>query len=514
MKANIARYLAIWAILVGLTRSDAPASDWTNSGGNEGRYGLSSSAGPTSANQIWSGGRSSLIAWLPVTEGNRVFMVRQPRWPDQQPDDAFIVAMDVATGGELWAVVLPYHTGDWIPWIAGVKNGKVYASRSGNGASVRAKMYALDAATGAIIWESRDMQDAGAYDGVVFASNGDPIVASFRDIWRFNGADGTTTWHAQRTGSVSGSCGGALFGGAFYVADAAVGGQIIVRYDASTGARLYETPVMAGFTLQNTPMVGPDGTVYLNRAQNNPSVDFYYAFRDDGTQFIEKWRIAGNGGAFSEYGIGPDGTVYLVLPGPKLSRCDPETGAILNQTATLSGFTATRLAIDAAGKVFFSNCAFTTGRVYSFDADLTPRWDVAVRNINIGGPSLSGDGTLIVCGTETDVRAYRTSDPADVADLSPAGTGVVWTVSGPNPFRDATTIRYRLSRPGSVTLEVFDVKGSRVESLLRDEPRMPGEHDAIWRAQDERGAPVASGVYYYRLSTAEGDAFGRILLAR
>ncbi len=512
--ATLLLSLAASTLLLGLAAPTALASDWTNSGGNAGRYGLSTSIGPTSANLLWSGGRSSLIAWLPVTEGNRVFMVRQPKWPDQQPDDAFIVASDVLTGGERWAVVLPYHTGDWIPWIAGVKNGKVFASRSGNGASVRAKMYALDATNGGILWESVDAQDAGAYDGVVFAPNGDPIVASFRDIWRFNAADGTTVWHAARTGSVSGSCGGALSGNAFYVADAASGGNILVRYDATTGARLYQSPVMSGFTLQNTPMVGPDGTVYLDRAQNNPSVDYYYAFQDDGTQFIQKWRVAGNGGAFAEFGIGPDGSVYFVLPGPKLSRLDPATGAVLNQTAVLSGFSEARLAIDADGKVFFSNGAFNTGRLYSYDADLTPRWDVAVPNINIGGPSLSDNGTLIVCGTGTDVRAYYTTNPADVADLPSTGSPAMWSVSGPNPFRDATTIRFRLSRPEAVTLEVFDVNGTRVARLLRDAPRDQGEWSAMWQGRDESGAPAASGVYYYRLTAEEGTATGRILLAR
>ena len=62
--------------------------------------------------------------------------------------------------------------------------------------------------------------------------------------------NGSTVWHAARSGSVSGSCGGCRFGEAFYVADAAPGGTIIVRYDVTTGARMYETPVMPGFTVR------------------------------------------------------------------------------------------------------------------------------------------------------------------------------------------------------------------------------------------------------------------------
>ncbi|MEW6742932.1 MAG: PQQ-binding-like beta-propeller repeat protein [Planctomycetota bacterium] len=395
-----------------LVASSALAGDWTNSGGNEGRNGLTDEIGPPTPTRAWSGGRSSLIAWHPVTEGRRTFMVRQPRWPYEQPHDAYVVAMDLITGQELWAVELPYRTGDWIPWIAGVAGGKVYSSRSGNGASVSAPMYALNAEDGQVVWVSADETDAGAYDGVVFAPDGDLLVASFMDIWRLDSDTGITVWHNTRLGSVSGTCGGARFEDAFYVADAAPGGHVLVRYDVETGARLYESPVMTGFTIQNTPMTGPDGTVYLNRAQVNPAVDFYYAFADDGTQFIEKWRLAGNGGAAAEFGIGPDGSVYVITPGPRLARVDPDTGTVLAETAVLGGFSKARIAIDVYGTVYLSNGAFSTGRLYAYSRYLTPLWDVADANINIGGPSLGEFGTLVVCGVGTDVRAYRLPDAA------------------------------------------------------------------------------------------------------
>ncbi len=395
----------------------AQASDWNNSGGNAGRNGQSDELGPDTAALLWSGGRTSLIAWQPVVEGARVFMVRQSGWPSQEPGKSPVVAMDLDTGAELWAVHIPFETGDWTTWVAGVWGGKVYASRSGNGASVSARLYCLDAASGDTLWVSDDEIDAGAYDGVVFATNGDPIIASLQDIWRISAADGSTVWHSPRVGSVSGNCGGAVYGDAVYVADATYGGHIIVRYDLETGAEMYSSPVMPGFTLQNTPLVGPDGTIYLARTQNNPSVDFFYAFEDNGLAMIEKWHVAAAWSTSSEFGVGSDGSVYMIKPGPRLVRLDPQTGAELNTTANLSGFTAPRMAIDAEGRVFLSNMAFATGRLYSFDADLTPRWDVPVTNINIGGPALGHDGTLVVCGVGTDVRAYRTERPL-VGDLN------------------------------------------------------------------------------------------------
>ena len=506
----MSKSIASIVIALCLLASAAVGADWTNSGGDAGRNGLSPEVGPTSANLAWSGARSSLIAWLPVTEGDRVFTVRQAKWPDQQPNDAYVVAMNIQTGAELWAVVLPYNTGDWTPWVGGVSNGRVYASRSGNGASVRARLYALDANDGHTLWVSNVLQDAGPYDGVVFAPDGDPIVASFHDIWRFNAEDGTTVWHATRTGSVSGSCGGALFGNAFYVADAVSGGHTIIRFDATTGARMYQSPTMSGFTLQNTPMVGPDGTVYLSRTQNNPAVDYYYAFTDTGTALVEKWHIPSYNGAFGEFGVGPDGSLYFVIPGPRLARIDPATGGVIHQTAVLSGFTAAHVAVDADGKVFCSNSAFATGRLYSYNADLSSRWDVAVQNINIGGPSLGRYGTLVVCGVGTDMRAYRTTNPAEVAEVIVPETTLFAT---PNPFTDQTSIHYRFGVTGPARLEIFDATGARVRRI--DVDALPaGDGSIVWDGHNDGGAPVASGTYFYRLEAVGSTGSGKVLLTR
>lgn len=531
-----ASFILLWPALFGaamlgaaVLAAPARAGDWTNSGGNAGRTGLSDEVGPDAADLAWSTGRTSLIAWLPVTEGNRMFTVRQARWPNQQPNDAYVVASDLTDGHELWAIVPPYSAGDWTPWIAGARDGRVYCSRSGNGASVSAVMYALDATDGRTLWVSDDMQNAGPYDGVVFAPDGDLLIASFQDIWRFDALDGHTVWHAARVGSVSGSCGGARFGNALYVADAAPGGHVLVRYDVATGQRMYQSPLMAGFTLQNTPMCGPDGTIYLNRAQNNPAVDYYYAFTDDGTQFVQKWRVAGMGGAFSEYGIGPDGTIYVVLEGPRLSRLDPVDGRVIGKTAILSGYTAAHIAIDAEGKVYMSNSAFATGRLYAYDADLTPRWDVAVTNINIGGPALGANGTLIVCGVGTDVRAYRSQDPSGVpwsdgeiawngrddgAGNGRVGGALELLGAGPNPFVDATDIRFRLARPGPVTLELLDASGRRVQTLLGGEMRGAGEQRVHWSGNGLSSTPLPAGVYYYRIVAGGAVRSGRVVRGR
>jgi hypothetical protein len=472
---------------------DASAADWSNQGGNAGRNGLTSETGPSTATLAWSGGRSSLIAWHPVTEGNRVFMVRQVRWPNQQPNDAYVVAMDLTTGQELWAVVLPYNTGDWTPWIAGVRDGRVYCSRSGNGASVSAKMYALDAADGHTVWVSQTLQNAGPYDGVVFADDGDLLVASFQDIWRFDAADGDTVWRAPRVGSVSGSCGGARHGDDFYVLDAVPGGHALKKFAVATGAFLYQSPLMPGFLCQVTPWIAPDGKILINRAESSTSNDFYYSWTDTGSQLVMNWQVAGFGGAFAEHAVGADGSVYAVISGNRLARLDGESGTVLNAIPLPSALTNAHMAIDALGRLFFSNSGFVDGHVYVYSADLQSLlWDVAIPSINIGGPAIGEHGTLVLCGVGTDLRAYRvdglTSVEPVVALHQPAQVQIA-----PNPFNPATTIAFELDADASVRLVVYDVRGGLVQTLV-DGALPAGRHELRFD-----GAGLPSGTYICRL---------------
>jgi hypothetical protein len=459
------------------------SDSWNNSGGNAGRNGRTSATGPGTDDLLWSGGRSSIIAWQPVMENNRVFMVRQLKWPYQQPNDAYVVAMNLKTGEELWSVVIPYNTDDWTPWIAGVKNGRVYASRSGNGASVSAVLYALDVKDGSTIWTSEAMIDAGAYDGVVFAPDGDPVIASFHDIWRIDAETGETVWHSTRLGSVSGNCGGAIHGDSLYVADVTGGGHIIVRYDLATGTRLYESSLMPGFLMQNTPMADPSGRVYLNRVQNNPAVDFFYSFTDDGRKLVENWNVAAGYCTSCEFGVGPDGSVYMILPGPRLARLDPVTGDVLDETPTLAGFSKPRIAVDAEGRVYFSNGAFDTGNFSVYDAELNLIWETAVKNINIGGPAVGQGGTLVICGIGTDIRAYR-------GESAPSACGFGFSSRGDPAF--SPEVRTRL-------IEVFDPQGRLVRTMQPADPDNADPEIIPWDGCDILGNRMPDGVYQIKI---------------
>ncbi|MBC7187919.1 MAG: T9SS type A sorting domain-containing protein [Calditrichaeota bacterium] len=68
----------------------------------------------------------------------------------------------------------------------------------------------------------------------------------------------------------------------------------------------------------------------------------------------------------------------------------------------------------------------------------------------------------------------------------------------PNPFNPTTTIVYALPRSSRVTLEVYNLLGQCVRTLV-DETEPPGVHRVLWDGRDANGQQVSSGCYFYRL---------------
>lgn len=412
--------------------SAATAQDWTNLGGNAARNGQAAVLGPTQADLLWSAPGFSIIAWHPVIEGDRVFVIRESGFPQNGgPPNDILVCYDLHTGAVLWDEVLPFGgdtSVEWIAWIAGVSNGQVYASRASH--SQPQPIRAYDAATGAFLWESAYATQAFAYDGVVFADNGDPIVGDFNSVVRISAVDGSTVWNVPRSCAVSGNCGAALSDSGVLIDDIAPGGNIVRKLDPNSGATLYDSPVMAGFTNQNSPFASPDGsTVYFSRTQNNVSVDFLFAFEDTGISLVEKWNRPVRWTTSHEHGIGPDGSIYTFTQADEFVRLDPDTGDIIGNAGVLSPLGSPNLsaktAIDGEGNVYVSNgwasTPATNGRLWAFSADLTQSlFTLNLDRQNQGGPALGTDGTLVVAD-RAGVFAYRGPVPSCAGDVDGDG---------------------------------------------------------------------------------------------
>jgi hypothetical protein len=79
-----------------------------------------------------------------------------------------------------------------------------------------------------------------------------------------------------------------------------------------------------------------------------------------------------------------------------------------------------------------------------------------------------------------------------------------WSLSQnyPNPFNPSTNIRFNLPTSGHVTLEIFNILGQKVKTLV-DENLSAGYQQIIWDGTDQSGNKVASGIYFYRLLTKD-----------
>jgi hypothetical protein len=71
----------------------------------------------------------------------------------------------------------------------------------------------------------------------------------------------------------------------------------------------------------------------------------------------------------------------------------------------------------------------------------------------------------------------------------------------PNPFNPATLIQFNLERPERVNLEIFNILGQKVRTLLSGEVFAAGPYTFLWDGKDDRGSAVSSGLYVYRLKT-------------
>lgn len=100
------------------------------------------------------------------------------------------------------------------------------------------------------------------------------------------------------------------------------------------------------------------------------------------------------------------------------------------------------------------------------------------------------------------IYARRFSVSGDPVVEPPQPFGFNLSQNFPNPFNPTTTISYRLSSVGNVSLVVYDVLGRKVRTLV-DERQVPGEHTVAFD-----GSGMASGVYFCRL---EAGTFNRVV---
>lgn len=71
----------------------------------------------------------------------------------------------------------------------------------------------------------------------------------------------------------------------------------------------------------------------------------------------------------------------------------------------------------------------------------------------------------------------------------------------PNPFNSSTTIKFSIPKNEKVRLEIYDIKGKLVNSIIDSEVMQSGVYESTWKGVNNAGENVADGLYFARLTT-------------
>ena len=141
-----------------------------------------------------------------------------------------------------------------------------------------------------------------------------------------------------------------------------------------------------------------------------------------------------------------------------------------------------------------------------------------IKRASLNGKNIQG--FVIGLGEPTDLAlGTGTATPSTAAApvlVLPENTALF--PNYPNPFNPETWIPYQLSEPADVTLRIYAANGVLVRTLALGQ--LPAgvyqsqSRAAYWDGRNQLGEPVASGIYFYTLSTNDFTATRKMLIVK
>lgn len=232
-------------------------------------------------------------------------------------------------------------------------------------------------------------------------------------------------------------------------------------------------------------------------------------FLEEGPEFANRFGVSLTGSDISSLNGGHFELDINALSGNEVL---PE-----NRIWSVDGGCPDIKSFDAVGSSAISQAAATldpNGMAGgSYAAVITTR-DLVLDNRSIALPfdlaSLSGAGDR--ADFLRHLMLWLSSDVSAAGDTPAAGKVTVG--AHPNPFNPSTTIAFELPRNMNVSLDIFDVHGRHVRSLLDESPHISGRYSQVWDGRDVQGQNTASGVYFFRLQADDQKHVGKLTLLK
>ncbi|MGA7723298.1 MAG: choice-of-anchor V domain-containing protein [Ignavibacteriaceae bacterium] len=232
-----------------------------------------------------------------------------------------------------------------------------------------------------------------------------------------------------------------------------------------------------------------------------------------------------NGNGCTCHNASPSQNVFVTISGPD-TLIAGKTGTY---TITIKGGPLVRAGTDIAASAGTLSPQGTDLRLDTGDGELTHVLPKAPLGIAVTfsflytAPNTAGNVTLYANGNSVNFNGI--ADPGDMWNFAPNKIITVnSTISGitnrnrpsgfhlnqnyPNPFNPSTIISFLIPDPGYVKLEVFNVLGLKIKTLV-NEFKSAGNY-----SYDFNAVSFASGIYYYRLSTGSFSEVKKMLLLK
>lgn len=156
------------------------------------------------------------------------------------------------------------------------------------------------------------------------------------------------------------------------------------------------------------------------------------------------------------------------------------------------------------------------------------KWQGQISENNPESLTLSIPQTYIPSGQYHANLRVHTNDPAnelieipltaEIISVSNDDNSVAAVTSSleqnyPNPFNPETTISFFVDANSEVAIDIYDIKGRKVKTLVRDNYSR-GNHSVVWNGENNQGNPVASGIYLYKMRSGSFSKSRKMILLK